>query len=106
MADRPVRSLSGGIQVITTERGLPTALKIDAREFDRPPQELADEIHLLCKLSAMRAQVARRRDLTSRGFGQAVIRRLNLATEEELATVEAELRGDDEDPPETWMMPV
>ena len=103
MVDRSVRSPGGGIQVVTTERGLPTALKIDARELSRAPEDMAREIFLLCKLSATRAQVARRRDLTSRGFDQTVIRSLHLATEEELARVEAELRGDDEEPPPTWM---
>lgn len=106
MADRPVRSLSGGIQVITTERGLPTALKIDAREFARAPNELANEIHLLCKLAAMRAQVARRRKLASDGVDQAAIRHLNLATEEELARMESELAGDGEQPPDTWLRSV
>jgi hypothetical protein len=100
---RPVSSRGGGISVTTTERGLPTGLKISARELSRTPQDLANEIMSLCRLSAMRQQVARRRDLVERGFSHAVVRGLNLATEEDLAEAMAELQGDDEGPPETWM---
>lgn len=90
-----------------TERGLPIALKLDQRELSRAPKQLARDILLLCQLSAKRAQVARRRDLVARGFSPAVVRGLNLSTEEELARAEAELRGDDADgPPDTWMRPV
>lgn len=99
----PVVSRTGGIAVRTTERGLPTHLKIGASEMSRAPQDLACDILRLCQLSALRQQVARRRDLLERGFSPAVIRGLNLATEEDLAKTEEQARGDDEGPPETWM---
>ena len=51
----------------------------------------------------MRQQVARRRDLLDRGFDPNVIRGLNLATEEDLAKAEADARGNDDGPPDTWM---
>ncbi|WP_246398094.1 hypothetical protein [Mycobacterium vicinigordonae] len=98
-------SRTGTIAVATTERGLPTALKIDRSELARPPQELAAEILALCRLSALRAQVAYRRGLADKGFSQSTIRELGLPTDEELARAEQELFGDDEDNelPETWM---
>lgn len=71
-----------------------------------PLQQLADEILALCKLSAARAQVVRRRNLVERGFDSTVIRGLNLATEEALSQAEkAALDTDDELPP-TWMRSV
>ncbi|OBI95839.1 hypothetical protein [Mycobacterium asiaticum] len=104
---QPVRSRTGTIAVVTTERGLPTALKIDRSELDRPPQELANDILALCRLSAMRAQVAYRRELVGRGFTASVIRELGLPTEEDLAQAEEALLGDDDDEaPPTWMRSV
>lgn len=103
---RPVRSPGGGIQVLTTDRGLPIRLKLDQREFSRAPQDLAREILALCQLSAKRAQVAHRRELAERGFSANVVRDFDLATEDELAAAEAALRGDDdgeESPPDSWV---
>lgn len=105
MRQGTARSPSGSISVATTERGLPTALKIDARELKKSPQELAREILALCRLSAMRAQVAHRRELASEGRSQALIGDMKLASEGDLATAEEELRGDDE-LPATWMRSV
>jgi hypothetical protein len=56
----------------------------------------------LCRLSATRAQVARRRDLAEKGFSTTVIHGLQLATEEELAQVEEEVLGDEDDLPTSW----
>jgi hypothetical protein len=106
MADQWVRSANDGIQVSTTERGLPVALKINSRELTRSPQELAHDILLLCKLSATRAQIARRRALASDGVNSDVIRSLGLATEDDLARIEARLAGDPDDAPQTWLRPV
>lgn len=92
---------------MTTERGLPTALKIDRGELARPPQELANEILALCKFSALRAQVAFRRELLGRGFTSSTIREIGLPSEEDLARAEAELFGEDDDgAPATWMRSV
>ncbi|GLB93057.1 MULTISPECIES: hypothetical protein [Mycobacterium] len=103
----PVRSRTGTIAVVTTERGLPTALKIDRSELARPPQDLAAEILALCKYSALRAQVAFRRELLGKGFTPSSIREIGLPTEEDLARAEAELfADDDDDPPATWMRSV
>src|SRR3712207_671316 len=102
---QPVRSRTGTIAVVTTERGLPTALRIDRSELARPPHELASEILALCKLSALRAQVAYRNGLAGKGIAPSVIPELGLPTDEDLATAEAELFGEDDDdePPATWM---
>lgn len=91
--------------MVTTERGLPTAVKIDARELKRAPQELADEILALCRLSAMRAQVAHRRQLAEQGYPPEVIGAMKLATEQDLAGAEDELAGGDE-LPRSWMRSV
>ncbi len=99
----PVVSRTAALSVRTTERGLPTQLKIGGGEMARAPEDLAREILSLCQLSAMRQQVARRRDLAQRGFSPTVIRGLRLATEEELAKAEKTARGDDDGLPETWM---
>lgn len=106
MTDRWVQSPSGGIQVRATERGLPTGLRIDQREFCRTPADLARQIMLLCQLSARRTQVDRRRDLAGQGASLTTIRAMNLATDEDLAQVEDELYRDDEEQPDTWLKPV
>jgi hypothetical protein len=99
---QPVQSPSGTISVRTTERGLPVALRIDAVELKKPPDELARDIMALCRLSAARAQVARRRDLVEKGFSAPVIHGLQLATEEELIRAEEDAHGDEDDLPPSW----
>ena len=107
MQQKPVRSRTGTISVVTTERGLPTALKLDPSELKRQPQELANEILALCQLSALRAQVAYRRDLATKGVTPSVIRELGLPAEEDLAKAEEEMYGgDDGELPATWMRSV
>jgi hypothetical protein len=99
---QPVQSGSGTISVRTTERGLPIALRLDASELTKPPEQLARDIMALCRLSAGRAQVARRRDLAEKGFSAEVIRTLQLSTEEELARAEQEVLGEDDELPSSW----
>jgi hypothetical protein len=106
MAQQPVESRSGTISVLTTERGLPLALQLDAVELTKPPEQLARDIMALCKLSAARAQVARRRELLEQGFSASVIRGLHLATEQDLAQAEEEAAGDDNELPPTWIRSV
>jgi hypothetical protein len=103
---QPVQSRTGTISVVTTERGLPVALRLDASELTKPPQQLANDIIALCRLSAARAQVERRRDLAEKGFSPAVIRSLRLSTEEELARAEDEALTDEDDLPPSWRRPV
>ena len=102
MTQQPVQSRRGTISVLTTERGLPLALRLDPLELKKSPDQLAGDIMALCRLSAARAQVARRRDLAEKGFSAAVVRGLPLATEEDLARVEEEVLGDEDDLPASW----
>jgi len=92
-----------GVTVQTTERGLPTQLRIGAAEMSLTPDDLAREILSLCRLSAMRLQVARRRTLQEHGFDAGVIGDLNLATEEDLAKAEQDANEGDDGPPATWL---
>jgi len=101
MSQQPVQSRGGTISVLTTERGLPVALRLDAIELTKPPQQLARDIMALCRLSAMRAQVAHRRELVENGFSPEVVRGLKLATEEELSRAEEALADEDDVPP-SW----
>jgi hypothetical protein len=102
MTRQPVQSRRGTISVLTTERGLPVALRLDPVELTKPPEVLAHDIMALCRLSAARAQVARRRDLVEKGFSAAVVRGLPLTTEEELAQAEQEVLGDEDELPPSW----
>jgi hypothetical protein len=106
MSQQPVQSPGRTMSVRTTERGLPVALRLDPVELEKPPDQLARDIMALCRVSAARAQVARRRDLVERGFSESVIRGLQLATEEELSCAEEEAFGDEEDLPPTWLKSV
>lgn len=90
----------------TTERGLPLALRLDEVALKAPPQQLAAEILALCRLSAARAQVTRRRDLVEKGFDTTVIRSLRLATEDDLTRAEQEALGNDDELPPTWLRSV
>lgn len=99
---QPVQSAGGTISVSTTERGLPVALRLDPAELKKPPAQLAGEIMALCRLSAARAQVARRRELIEKGYGTSVIDPLQLATEQDLVRAEDEVLGAEDEPPATW----
>lgn len=101
-----VRSPSGSIAVATTERGLPIALKIDPKELKKAPQQLADEILALCRVSAMRAQVEHRHELMDEGRSPGLIADMRLSTEEDLQAAEDALRGDDDELPSSWMRSV
>jgi hypothetical protein len=78
-------------------------MTLNQRELAKAPTQLAREILLLCQLSGKRLQAAQRRDLVDRGVSPAVIRGLNLSTDDEVARIEAQLLGDEDDPPHTWM---
>lgn len=100
------RSLTGGIAVTTTERGLPLALQLDPGELDKAPQLLAAEILALCRLAAARAQVMKRRALLAAHVDPAVVRNLQLANEEDLIAAESALAAHDDEAPGSWMRSV
>ncbi|MFT9664982.1 Uncharacterised protein [Mycobacteroides abscessus subsp. bolletii] len=99
------RSPSGSISVVTTEQGLPVALKIDPRELKKSPQHLANEILALCQLSGMRAQVAHRREMQAQGVDSPTIEIMGLATESDVVNAEERIFGDG-DLPDSWMRSV
>ncbi len=90
---------------MTTEQGLPVALQIDPRELKKAPQHLANEILALCRLSAMRIQVAHRNEMKAQGSDLAIIDAMKLARESELIAAEDALFGDSE-LPDSWMRSV
>jgi hypothetical protein len=106
MPQQTVHSRQGTISVRTTDRGLPVALRLDAVELEKPPEQLAHDILALCRLSAARAQVSQRRELADQGVAPEVIHGLYLATETELARAEVDALGDEDDPPPSWMRSV
>jgi hypothetical protein len=89
--------------VSTTETGLPVALRIEDTELRKPPQMLADEIMALCRLAAIRAQVARRRELIAAQVDSTVLRDLQLATEEDLVRAEEAAAGGEDVLPASWL---
>lgn len=99
------RSPSGSISVVTTEQGLPVALRLDPRELKKSPQHLANEILALCRLSGMRAQVAHRRELQAQGMDAPTIEIMRLATESDVVNAEERIFGDG-DLPDSWMRSV
>lgn len=105
-AQYSVRSRTGSISVVATEQGLPVDLTIDPSELARSPQALADEILALCQLSALRQQVARRRQILGSPYGAEVVRTMELPTEDDLAAAEEAVLGLDDEPPMTWMRSV
>ncbi|OHT81170.1 hypothetical protein [Mycobacteroides saopaulense] len=88
-------SRNDSIVLLANERGLPIRLKLDASEMSRPPELLAQSILELCKLSAMRQQVARRKQFEGSPYSAAICRSLRLATEQELADAEEAQFADD-----------
>ncbi|WP_234809247.1 hypothetical protein [Mycobacteroides saopaulense] len=99
------RSPSGTISVVTTEQGLPVALKIDPRELKKSPQQLANEVLALCRLSGMRAQVAHRREMEAQGIDSPTIEIMGLATDSDVVNAEEGIFGDG-DLPDSWMRSV
>ena len=88
---------SATIRLRTTERGLPIAMSIAPQALSMSPDDLARHVLMLCKLSAHRAQVARRRHLLANGCPANVVDGLNLATAENPSAVEHDER------PATWL---
>ncbi|MFT4127750.1 MAG: hypothetical protein QM662_16170 [Gordonia sp. (in: high G+C Gram-positive bacteria)] len=95
------RSRSGGLAVVTTEQGLPLAVRIDDRELGKAPGMLAEEIVQLCRQSAMAAGIRLRANLGDNGTPGEVIDALGLPTTDDL--VRAEHLADDGDQPTTWL---
>lgn len=97
-------SPSGGIVVATTEQGLPTSIRLERSEMDKPAQTLARDILALCRLAGRRAAAARREEMIAAGVGSEALSYLNLPTTRDVLEEEARLDEDmGADEPTTWM---
>ncbi|MGJ0120366.1 hypothetical protein ACQ7HM_14280 [Williamsia sp. MIQD14] len=95
---------SGSIEVRTTEQGLPTAIKIERSEMDKPADALARTILLLCQQAGKRAAAAHRRQLLADGHPLEAVSYLNLPTEREAADFDLHVDSYlDDSEPDTWM---
>ncbi|MBT0568569.1 DUF2694 domain-containing protein [Williamsia sp. CHRR-6] len=95
---------TGSVEVRTTEQGLPTAIRIEKSEMDKPAATLARTILLLCQQAGKRAAAAHRKQLLAEGHSIETLSYLDLPTEREAADfdlyVDSQI-GDSE--PDTWM---
>lgn len=95
-------SRGGGIQVQTTDQGLPTAIKIEQTELRKSPDTLAREILRLCQQSARIEGLRRREELLAAGVDPDVIAAMGLPTSSDL--IDEELVDEDEEYEiTTWM---
>ncbi|WP_280398177.1 hypothetical protein [Nocardia carnea] len=99
-------SLTGSIRVRTSEMGLPVAISVEPGELRRDPESLAGEILRLCKQSAARAGLERRKQLKEAGFTSEMLRLTGLPTEEEVARQEIVAEQEYETEPESWLRSV
>ncbi|MFI5721150.1 hypothetical protein [Nocardia sp. NPDC051750] len=99
-------SFTGSIRVRTTEMGLPLAVSVEPGELRRDPDALAGEILRLCKQSAARAGLERRRQLQEAGFTNEMLRLAGLPTEEEVARQELVQEQEYDTEPESWLRSV
>lgn len=99
-------SLTGSIRVRTTEMGLPLAVSVERDQLHRDPDALAGEILRLCKRSAARAGLERRRQLREAGFTAEMLRLTGLPTEEEVARQELAEEQEYDTEPQSWLRSV
>ncbi|MGA6208745.1 hypothetical protein ACPESR_28710 [Nocardia testacea] len=99
-------SLTGTIRVRTTEMGLPVAISVAPDQLRRDPDALAGEILRLCKKSAARAGLERRKQLQEAGFTTEMLRSTGLPTEAEVARQEILDEQDYDTEPESWLRSV
>ncbi|MEU4837328.1 hypothetical protein [Nocardia testacea] len=99
-------SLTGTIRVRTTEMGLPVAISVAPDQLRRDPDALAGEILRLCKQSAARAGLERRKQLQDAGFTTDMLRSTGLPTEAEVARQEILDEQDYDTEPESWLRSV
>ncbi|MEU4433059.1 hypothetical protein AB0F65_20450 [Nocardia rhamnosiphila] len=99
-------SLTGEIRVRTTEMGLPVAISVEPGQLRRDPGALAGEILRLCRKSAARAGLERRKQLQEAGFTAEMLRSTGLPTEAEVARQEIVDEQDYDTEPESWLRSV
>ncbi|GGN85918.1 MULTISPECIES: hypothetical protein [Nocardia] len=99
-------SLTGAIEVRTTERGLPVGITIAADQLRGDPGALAAEVLRLCQKSANRAGLARRNQLAEAGFDPGLLAATGLPTEAEVAAAEIVEEQEYDTEPESWLRSV
>ncbi|WP_280463512.1 hypothetical protein [Nocardia carnea] len=99
-------SLTGSIRIRTTETGLPVAVSVEPGELRRDPDALAGELLRLCKQSAARAGLERRKQLQEAGFTSEMLKLAGLPTEEQVARQELVQEQEYETEPESWLRSV
>ncbi|MGS2808679.1 hypothetical protein [Nocardia sp. MW-W600-9] len=99
-------SLTGTIEVRTTEQGLPIGITVDPAELQRDPSALAAEVLRLCQKSAKRAGLARRNQLAAAGFDERLLAATGLPTEAEVAAAEIVEEQDYDTEPQSWLRSV
>ncbi|MBA4025438.1 MAG: hypothetical protein C0482_24040 [Gordonia sp.] len=98
-------SRTGTITVVTTDQGLPTAVRLEPTELRKDPSILAAEVLRLCQQASMHAGVARREELKAAGVSSDIIDQMKLPRADDLAR--AEYRDDaDAGAPSSWMRSV
>ncbi|PYE14257.1 hypothetical protein DFR67_11351 [Williamsia limnetica] len=98
-------SRTGTITVVTTDQGLPTAVRLEPTELRKDPAVLAAEVLRLCQQAAMHAGVARREELRAHGVSADIIDQMKLPRADDLARAE---HHDDAEAsaPSSWMRSV
>jgi hypothetical protein len=86
--------------------GLPVAISVEPGQLRRDPDALAGEILRLCKQSAARAGLERRKQLQEAGFTAEMLRSTGLPTEAEVARQEIVDEQDYDTEPESWLRSV
>ncbi|MFI1462577.1 hypothetical protein [Nocardia carnea] len=99
-------SITGSIRIRTTETGLPVAVSVEPGELRRDPDALAGEILRLCKQSAARAGLERRKQLQEAGFTSEMLKLAGLPTEEQVARRELVQEQEYDTEPESWLRSV
>lgn len=96
-------SKDGALKVVTTEQGLPTALKIDDGQLRRDPKVLAKDIVRLCRQASQRAGLARRAEMVEQGVPSDVIDMFGFPKPEDVAREEIVTEWEDGYEQSTWM---
>lgn len=99
-------SRTGSIRIRTSEMGLPTAISVESSELGRDPESLAAEVLRLCRQSAARAGLERRRQLQEAGFTSEMLKLAGLPTEEQVARQELAQEQEYETEPDSWLRSV
>ncbi|MFE3255935.1 hypothetical protein ACFXPS_12420 [Nocardia sp. NPDC059091] len=99
-------SRTGSIVVTTTEQGLPRAISVERDRLREDPELLAEEILRLCRQSANRAGVERRKQLRAAGLAPELLALTGLPTIEEVTRQEYADEQEYETEPDSWLRPI